>query len=107
MTFMLKDRSKEAPEETTVSTMGLLLSSPMSMYTTSEMSSVGGWGGGSLTVRSGEGAAQRGDRGAATHYELVRLALVVCGLGLGQHRVLHVQPGHNVDTECVIQVDEG
>ena len=38
VTFMLKDRSKEAPEETTVSTMGLLLSSPMSMYTTSEMS---------------------------------------------------------------------
>ena len=38
VTLMLKDRSKEAPEETTVSTMGLLLSSPMSMYTASEMS---------------------------------------------------------------------
>ena len=31
--LMLKDRSKDAPEVTTVRTMGLLLSSPMSMYT--------------------------------------------------------------------------
>ena len=38
VTLMLKERSNEAPDETTVSTMGLLLSSPMSMYTASEMS---------------------------------------------------------------------
>lgn len=52
---------------------------------------------GSLTVRSRESAAQRRHWGAATHYELVRLALVVRGLGLGEDHVLHVQPRHNAD----------
>ena len=47
VTLMLKDRSNEAPEETTVRTMGLLLSSPMSTYTASGMSESQG-------VREGE-----------------------------------------------------
>ena len=48
-------------------------------------------------MRSRESATQRRHRGAATHYELVRLALVVRGLGLGEDHVLHVQPRHNAD----------
>ena len=35
--LMLNDRSNDAPEVTTVRTMGLLLSRPMSMYTESRI----------------------------------------------------------------------
>ena len=52
---------------------------------------------GSLTVRSRERATQPRHRVAATHYEPVRQALVVSGLGLGENHVLHVQPRHNAD----------
>ena len=47
----------------------------------------------SLTVLSGVGAADGGHGGSARHYELVRVALVVGGLGLGEDHVVHVEPG--------------
>ena len=72
--LMLNDRSNDAPEVTTVRTMGLLLSRPMSMYTESRMRDESE---GRclyeerLTVRSRESPAQCGDWGAATDNELV------------------------------------
>ena len=47
----------------------------------------------SLTVLSGVGAADGGHGGSPRHYELVRVALVVGGLGLGEDHVVHVEPG--------------
>ena len=46
-----------------------------------------------LTVLSGVGAADGGHGGSPRHYELVRVALVVGGLGLGEDHVVHVEPG--------------
>ena len=46
-----------------------------------------------LTVLSGVGAADSGHGGSAGHDELVRVALVVGGLGLGEDHVVHVEPG--------------
>ena len=46
-----------------------------------------------LTVLSGVGAADGGHGGSAGHDELVRVALVVGGLGLGEDHVVHVEPG--------------
>ena len=47
----------------------------------------------SLTVLAGVGAAHGGHGGSPRHYELVRVALVVGGLGLGEDHVVHVEPG--------------
>ena len=47
----------------------------------------------SLTVLSGVGAADGGHGGSPRHNELVRVALVVGGLGLGEDHVVHVKPG--------------
>lgn len=46
-----------------------------------------------LTVDSGVGSADCRDGRAAGHDELVVLAHVVRGLGVGQHHVVEVQPG--------------
>ena len=55
-----------------------------------------------LTVRSGESAAESRHRGAATHYELVRLTLVVRGLRLGQDHVVHVKSDDNHDKVNIV-----
>ena len=55
-----------------------------------------------LTVRSGESAAESRHRGAATHYELVRLTLVVRGLRLGQDHVVHVESDDNHDKVNIV-----
>ena len=92
MTFTENDRLKEAPAVTTVNTMGLLLSRPMSMYTketevTKNMKYCS-----LFTVRSRESAASCRYWSAPAHNELVILTLVVRRLRLAEHHVLHVQP---------------
>ena len=98
---MEKERVKEAPLVTTVRTIGLLLSSPMSMYT--EV----GWrlGGGQVTkyvliftVRSSESSTDGGYRRAPADDELIILTLIVGGLRLAEHHVLHVQSGVTTDS---------
>ena len=46
-----------------------------------------------LTVLAGVGAADGGHGGAPGHDQLVGVALVVGGLGLGEDQVVHVEPG--------------
>ena len=46
-----------------------------------------------LTVLAGVCAADGGHGGAPGHDQLVRVALVVGGLGLGEDHVVHVEPG--------------
>ena len=89
MTLTEKDRSKDWPEVTVVSTMGELLESPMSMYTRSMRVSLAAPGDGDhdLTVGPGVHAADAGYGGAPGHDEQVVPALAVRPLGLGQHKV--------------------
>lgn len=92
MTLTEKDRSKDWPEVTVVSTMGELLESPMSMYTRSMRVSLAAPGDGDhLTVGPGVDAADAGDGGAPRHDEQVVPALAVRPLGLGQHKVGKVE----------------
>ena len=93
MTLTEKDRSKDWPEVTVVSTMGELLESPMSMYTRSMRVSLAAPGDGDhdLTVGPGVHAADAGHRGATGHDEQVVPALAVRPLGLGQHKVGKVE----------------
>ena len=46
-----------------------------------------------LTVLAGVCAADGGHGGAPGHDQLVGVALVVGGLGLGEDQVVHVEPG--------------
>ena len=46
-----------------------------------------------LTVLAGVGPTDGGHGGAARHDQLIRAALVVGGLGLGEDHVVHVEPG--------------
>ena len=90
---MLNDRSNEAPEVTTVRTMGLLLSSPMSMYTEQGVGLAEEIYFLIFTVRSRQSSTDRGYRRTPADNELIVLTLVVCRLRLAQHHVLHVQSG--------------
>ena len=46
-----------------------------------------------LTVLASVGPTDGGHGGATRHYQLIRVALVVGGLGLGEDHVVHVKPG--------------
>ena len=87
VTLTEKDRSKDWPEVTVVSTMGELLESPMSMYTVNMRVNPEPQPGDHLTVGPGVGAADAWHGGTPGHDEQVVPALAVGPLWLGQHEV--------------------